>query len=400
MIGSSVADAGVESSALPIDVRAIARARADVLGLPNAASEDWRYVRCDTFTAPAYAPQRAATAAELRSFVDHTQRALVLVDGRFHSLGHGDWPAVWRLRLPTAADDSALASHLATETDPTACWAVSDGLCRQMVHVTGSHDEPLHVVNVTTGGASGFHLDIDVAGGARIELIVRHIALGASRSCPAIRIRAGRGAEVRVDELQSTAWHHLLPTATVDIGADAQVHWTSVITGGACVRLGMRATLSAAGAHVALAGLAQVREQHQAHHWLRVVHAAGNTTSDQLYKNVLHDQARTSFDGCVQILAGADGANAVQQNRNLLLSDTARADTRPQLDIKADDVKAAHGATVGQLDADELLYLRMRGLPLAEARALLTTGFSGEVLARLGIPARAALPGYQSEMQP
>lgn len=383
MIGSSVADAGVESSAMPIDVRAIARARADVLGLPNATSEDWRYVRCDTFAVPTYAPQRTATTDELRSFVDHTQRALVIVDGKFHSLGHGDWPAVWRPSFPTAIDDAALATSLATETNLAACWAVADGTCRQIIHVSGSHTEPLHVVNVTTGGASGFNLDIDVAAGAHLEVIVRHIALGVSRSCPAISLRLGRGAEVYVSEIQSTAWHHLLPTATLNVGGDAQIHWTSVIDGGACVRLGVRATLAASGAHVALAGLAAVHETHQAHHWLRVVHAAGNTTSDQLFKNVLHDQARTSFDGCVQILAGADGANAVQQNRNLLLSDSARADTRPQLDIKADDVKAAHGATVGQLDADELLYLRMRGLPVAEARALLTHGFSGEVLARL-----------------
>jgi len=381
-----VADAGVESSALPIDVRAAARARADVLGLPNAASEDWRYVRCDTFAAPAYAAQRTATTDELRSFVDHTQRAMVLVDGRFHSLGHGDWPAVWRPTFPTAADDADLATSIASETNIAACWAVTDGTCRQVVLVTGSHDEPLHIVNVTTGGASGFILNLDVAAGARLDVVVRHIALGVSRSCPAISIRAGRGAEVRVSEFQSTAWHHLLPSVTLNVGADAQIHWTSVVHGGACVRLAVRATLAASGAHIALAGLAQIRGQHQAHHWLRVVHAKGNTTSDQLFKNVLHDQARTSFDGCVQILAGADGANAAQQNRNLLLSDTARADTRPQLDIKADDVKAAHGATVGQLDADELLYLRMRGLSSVEARALLTVGFSGEVLARLVHP--------------
>ena len=375
-----MADAGV------IDLPALARARANVLGLPNAASEDWRYVRCDTFTVPEYAKPRAATVDELRSFVDSTQRALVIVDGRFHSLGHGDWPAAWRLSFPTATDDAALATRLASETIIAACWAVADGTCRQMVHVTGSHDEPLQVVNVTTGGTSGFTLDIDVAAGARFDLVVRHIALGVSRSCPAISIRAGNNAVVHVSEIQSTAWHHLLPTSTLHVGADAQMHWTSVMRGGACVRLGMQATLAAKGAHLALAGLADVYGQHQAHQWLRVVHAAGDTTSEQLYKNVLHDQSRTSFDGCVQILAGADGSNATQQNRNLLLSDLARADTRPQLDIKADDVKAAHGATVGQLDADELLYLRMRGLPLADARALLTKGFNGEVLALLKHP--------------
>lgn len=376
MIGLSVADAVV-------DPKAVARARATALGLPDSAAEDWRYVRCETFAAPAYATPRTITTDELRTFIDHTQRALVIVDGRFHSLGHGDWPAAWQLRLPTAADDSDLATRLAGESDIAACWAVADGTCRQILQVRGHHPEPLHLVNVTTGGTSGLSLDIDVAAGGRLDLVVRHVALGASRSCPAISVRAGRGAEIRVSEIQSTDAYHLLPTATLSIAADAQIHWTSVVHGGACVRLGIRATLAAAGAHVALAGLAQVHQQHQAHHWLRVCHAAGNTTSQQLFKNVLHEKARTSFDGCVQILRGADGANAVQQNRNLLLSDTARADTRPQLDIKADDVKAAHGATVGQLDADELLYLRMRGLPLQEARALLTTGFSGEVLALL-----------------
>lgn len=379
MIGSSVADPA-------LDLKTVARTRATVLGLPTSAAEDWRYVRCETFTAPAYAVPRTLSSAELRRLVDHTQRALVIVDGAFHSLGHGDWPADWQLRLPTPAEDAATATRLATENDISACWAVAEGTWRQVVEVRGQHPEPLHVVNITTGGTSGLSLDIEVAAGARLDLIVRHVALGASRSCPAINVRAGQGAAVRVSEIQSTDWHHLLPSTTLTVGADARIAWTSVIHGGACVRLGIRATLAAPGAHVALAGLAEVHGQHQAHQWLRVCHAAGNSTSEQLYKNVLHEQARTSFDGCVQILAGADGANARQQNRNLVLADTARADTRPQLDIKADDVKAAHGATVGQLDADELLYLRMRGLPLAAARALLTTGFSGEVLALLPHP--------------
>lgn len=374
MTGSSVADL--------VDLAAIARARAAVIGLPTSASEDWRYVRCDTLAEPV-PPARPVTTDELRAFVDHTQRALVLVDGKFHSLGHGDWPAVWKPSWPTPEADAAVAASLATETDFVACWAIADGTCRQVIKVTGSHDEPLHLVNVATGGSSGFSVHLDVAAGASLDLVIRHIALGPARSCPAIRITAGRGAQVRVSEIQSTAWHHLLPTATIEAAADAQVHWTSVTRGGACVRFAVHATLLGRGAHIALAGLAEVREQHQAHHWLRVTHAVGDTTSDQLFKSVLHDRARSSFDGCVRILAGADGANAQQQNRNLLLSETARADTRPQLDIKADDVKAAHGATVGQLDADEMLYLRMRGLPLQAARELLTIGFSGEVLARL-----------------
>ncbi len=369
-----------------VDVRAAARHRADTLGLPTSALEDWRYVRCDTLRTGGYAAPRAVSTAELRALVDPSQRALVLVDGRFHSLGHGDWPAGWKPTLSSAADDHALSDELANEKDVAACWAVADGECRQVLRVVASHPEPLHLVSIATGGTSGWTVTIDVAAGATLDVVLRHVQLGAARSCPALTIRLGRGARVRVSEFQVGAWHHLLSSHRVTINADAVAEWTAVADGGACVRLATRVELAGRGAHAALAGVTQVRGADQAHLLTRLDHAVGPTTSDQLFKAIVHDAAATSFDGRVLIRVGADGANAELQNRNLLLSDKARADTRPQLDIKADDVKAAHGATVGQLDADELLYLRMRGITLAEARSLLTAGFVGEVLARLAHP--------------
>ena len=382
MTGSSVAEPAPVSS----DLRTLAAARAAALGLPTSKLEDWRYVRCDTLAQSTYVPQRAATAAELRSWVDHAQRALVLVDGRFHSLGHGDWPAAWQLSLPTSADDAATAAALPDESDVAACWALADGTCRQVMRVVATHSEPLHLVNVCTGGTSGFSVSIEVAPGASLDLVVRHIQLGPARSCPAISIRAGRGARVQVSEIQATPWQHLLGTTTLEAAADAHIAWTSIARGGACVRLQTRMSLTGRGGHLAYAALGEAHGTDQIHHLTRLTHAIGDSTSEQLVKAVLHDRANASFDGLVRILAGCDGANAEQQNRNLLLSDLARADTRPQLDIKADDVKAAHGATVGQLDADELLYLRMRGIPAADARGLLTAGFTGEVISRLAHP--------------
>lgn len=368
------------------DLRAIAAARASTLGLPTSALEDWRYVRCDTLSQATYATPRKPTIEELRSWVDHTQRALVLVDGRFHSMGHGDWPAAWQPTLPSAADDAAAAESLREELDVAACWAVADGTCRQVLRVVATHNEPLHVVNLCTGGTSGFSIGIEVAPGSSLDLVVRHIQLAPARSCPAISIRAGRGARVQVSEIQATAWEHLLGTTTLKAAADAHIAWTSIARGGACVRLQTRMSITGRGGHLAYAALGEARGIDQIHHLSRLTHAIGDSTSEQLVKAVLHDRANASFDGLVRILAGCDGANAEQQNRNLLLSDLARADTRPQLDIKADDVKAAHGATVGQPDADELLYLRMRGIPVADARGLLTAGFTGEVISRLAHP--------------
>jgi Fe-S cluster assembly protein SufD len=368
------------------DLHELARARAVQLGLPTAAAEDWRYVRCATLGEGGIVPARPVTVAELRQWVDHTQRAIVLVDGTFHSLGHGDWPAGWHLDLPSAADDAALAASLASETDIAACWAIADGTCRQVLRISGHHPEPLHLVNLVTGGTSGCALRLELAPGASLDLVIRHVALGTARSCPLLAVHAGRGSNLKVSEIQTTPWHHLLGTTRIRAEADAQVTWTSVAAGGACVRFAIHAVLCGKGAHVALAGVADVHGSDQMHHLTRVTHAAGDSTSDQLFKAILHDRTQTSFDGRVAILKGCDGAQAEQQNRNLLLSDTARADTRPQLAIEADEVKAAHGATVGQLAADELLYLRLRGIPLAEARALLTRGFVGEVLARLPHP--------------
>ncbi len=360
------------------ELTSLATARAAVLGLPTQALEDWRYVRCDTLKDAAYATARALTTAELAGFVRDRQAVLVVIDGQLQRHATSGWPTTWEdIPAPDAT------TVLADEADLAAVWALASGGTRSALRIGGTHAAPLHVVNVATGGASGWSLDLKVLAGARLALEIHHVALGDARSCPAISIRAARGAEVRVNEFQETAWHHLLPTATITVDADAQVHWTSVAVGGACVRLVTRATLAGAGAHLALAGLAEVRERHQAHHLLRVTHAAGHTTSDQLFKAILHDRAQTSFDGLVQIRSGCDGSDAKQQNRNLLLSELAKADTRPQLDIKADDVKAAHGATVGQLDADELFYLRCRGLDRRTAETLLTIGFAGEVLARL-----------------
>jgi Fe-S cluster assembly protein SufD len=373
MTGSSVAEPAPR-------IRDLAAARATALGLPTSALEDWRYVRLDTLREAVYAAPRAVTTDELRAHVDHTQRALVVVDGRFHSLGHGDWPANWKLTLPDAAHDAALAQSLANESDAARVWAYRDGECRQIVRISGHHPEPLHVVDVVSGGTSGWALDLQIAPGAEVDVIVRHIALGAARSCPALHVSAGRGARVRVEQFQIGAHHHLLPSASIELAADATVQWTSVVSGGACVRLATQARISGPGAHLALAGATHTRDTAQAHHLIRLTHAAGNSTSEQLFKSVLSDRSRTSFDGLVHITAGSDGTDAKQHNRNLLLSDLATADTRPQLDIRADDVKAAHGATVGQLDADEQLYLRMRGLSADSARQLLTAGFSGEVL--------------------
>jgi Fe-S cluster assembly protein SufD len=116
---------------------------------------------------------------------------------------------------------------------------------------------------------------------------------------------------------------------------------------------------------------------------LSIRHQALNTASESIWRGVADERSRGVFRGAIVVAQGADGADASLSNKNLLLSSLAEIDTKPELEIYADEVKAAHGATVGQLDERALFYLRSRGLPQAEARALLTAAFCRAVFALL-----------------
>jgi Fe-S cluster assembly protein SufD len=124
---------------------------------------------------------------------------------------------------------------------------------------------------------------------------------------------------------------------------------------------------------------------------LAITHAARDTACDVVWRGAAAGRSRVAFHGGITIEAGADGSAAALSSKNLLLSEHAEIDTQPVLEIHADEVKAAHGATIGQLDADELLYLRMRGLDPASAKGLLVDGFVREVVAKLPHPRARAL---------
>lgn len=162
-------------------------------------------------------------------------------------------------------------------------------------------------------------------------------------------------------------------------------------TGGALVRNEMRIELSAAGADVSLNGAYLGRGKQHTDHTTVLRHAAPHTTSRQLYKGALDGAARGVFQGNIYVAEGADGTDGQMSNRTVLLSDKCEMDSKPQLEIYADDVKCAHGATVGELDEDALFYLRARGVPERRARELLVEGFVAEAFGGLAEPVLAEL---------
>jgi Fe-S cluster assembly protein SufD len=171
------------------------------------------------------------------------------------------------------------------------------------------------------------------------------------------------------------------------VQAEEGSRFTSIalVLGGRLVRDDADVTLGAEGAGCELSGLFAVAgDQHVDIH-TRVDHARPRGVSRQLYKGVLDGRARGVFNGRVIVRPGANGTDAQQTNKNLLLSDGVEVDSKPQLEIFADDVKCSHGAADGQLGEEAVFYLKSRGLDEAAARTLLTHGFANEVLDRIRV---------------
>jgi Fe-S cluster assembly protein SufD len=174
-------------------------------------------------------------------------------------------------------------------------------------------------------------------------------------------------------------------TTEVSLGAGSRYDSTNINLGGAISRHDIDVKFTAEGGEAFVDGLYLLNgSQHHDTHSV-IDHTVPNCTSHQNYKGVLNDKSRGVFNGKVFVRENAHGTDAQQSNKNLLLSNDARVDTKPQLEIFNDDVKCAHGATVGQLEEEELFYLLTRGLPETLARNLLTYGFAEEIINKIGI---------------
>lgn len=174
-------------------------------------------------------------------------------------------------------------------------------------------------------------------------------------------------------------------TTNVELGRTSVYDSTNITLGAQLSRHDVAVKLNAQGGECFVDGLYLVSgEQHTDTHSV-IDHKVPNCTSHQTYKGVLTDRARAVFNGKIFVRENASGTNGYQSNKNLLLSNDARVDTKPQLEIFNDDVKCSHGATVGQIEEEELFYLLSRGLSEQLARNLLTYGFAEEVINKIGI---------------
>jgi Fe-S cluster assembly protein SufD len=215
--------------------------------------------------------------------------------------------------------------------------------------------------------------------------VEEHYGTGTYLSCPVVEVRVGEGAVLRHERVQrdsDEAFH--FGTLRAEVAKGGQYHSRTLSFGARLSRQQPWVRL-AEGAEVSLDGLALLDDHQVADTHSFLLHAEPHATSHQLHKCIVDGKARAIFNGQIRVAPHAQGTDARQQSRNLLLSESARVDTKPQLEIYADDVKCSHGATVGQLDPEELFYLQSRGLNSDDARNLLTYGFAADVLNRIPV---------------
>ncbi|MEO6896234.1 MAG: Fe-S cluster assembly protein SufD, partial [Caldimonas sp.] len=224
--------------------------------------------------------------------------------------------------------------------------------------------------------------------GSRLTLIEDYVALdpGAYFTNSVVEVALGANAtveHVRLQRESDQAFH--IACCAVSLSEASRYHSVNVALGARISRVEIEVRQAAAGAECSLDGLALLGERQLADTHTFVDHAEPHGVSRQLHKAIVDGAAHAVFSGKVMVRPGAQQTDSAQSSRNLLLSAKARVDTLPQLEIFADDVKCTHGATVGQLDSEEVFYLRSRGLSEGVARNLLTYAFGAEVIDRIPV---------------
>lgn len=197
-------------------------------------------------------------------------------------------------------------------------------------------------------------------------------------------LRVADAARLSYCQLQMQGSEGLhIGTTRIRQGRDSWTEAFQFSLGAKLSRQDFHVSLEGEGAEATVDGLYVVRGRQHVDNHTDIEHVVGNTTSEQIYKGILYDSSRAVFNGRVHIHRDAQHANASQLNKNLMLSPKAEVDTKPELDIFADDVKAAHGATIAQLDPEHIFYLQARAIPRPEAIKMLAHGFAQDVVFRI-----------------
>jgi Fe-S cluster assembly protein SufD len=260
--------------------------------------------------------------------------------------------------------------------------------------------KPVELLVINTGETDKLatHLRhvVDMGEGSELTLVEHYVSLtdnSVGLTDVISEVNLAEKAHLNHFKLQheSLSHYHIATLAGKQAGSSVW-HTNNISLGAKLARNDIHSQLLGEQAHVTMDGMYLVTGKQHVDNHTRIDHAVPNTTSEEIYKGVLDGDSHAVFNGKVVVHKDAQKTDANQSNRNLLLSRTCEIDTKPEMEIYADDVKCGHGSTVGQLDEQQLFFLRARGMDETSARSLLTYAFAVEVLQRISdLPIRQAL---------
>ncbi len=387
-----------------------ARAQFERHGLPAKKVEDWKYTSLWSLSQEGFSHDANAVSLD-KTELAHVAALedayrFVIIDGRFSAeLSELEDLEEGLSIKPLAEGLDNAQSMLGEQIDlekpglnAINTMLMQDGLVLQ-VQAGKTISKPVELLVISTAEnqklASHLRNLIQVEADAEVTLLEHYVSLADTEGFTDVvtEVKLNEKATLNHFKLQheSVAHYHIATLASKQ-AAGSNWHTNNISLGGKLARNDIHSQLLGEESHVTLDGLYLVTgEQHVDNH-TRIDHAVPNTTSDEVYKGVLDGNSHAVFNGKVNVHKDAQKTDSSQSNKNLLLSRSCEIDTKPELEIYADDVKCAHGSTVGQIDEQHLFFLRARGLDETAARSLLTYAFAVDVLQRIkSAPMRQAL---------
>jgi len=376
--------------------RAAAMQRFAELGFPGAREEAWKYTSLRRLESRRFVPA-APTTSSVDVPVAFVAQRLVLANGSPVGTVPAALGGFTLGTLTTASEDQLLRPVLGGGTERFAALnaALSTGPLLLSTATGQRSEDVLQLTLITTGAGPTLaspRVAVRMAAGSRARLLIDHVDDGAHEhfTNAVLDIELGAGAHLTLYRLQrqgERAFH--IERIETRVGENATFIMRDSQLGAALARLDTNVGLDGRAAATELTGVFLADGARHLDSHIHVGHHAIETTSFQDYRGIAANKGRGVFNGKAIVHEGAQKSNARQVNRNLLLTRGAEIDTKPDLEIYADDVQCSHGTTTGQLDPNALFYLRSRGLSEPEARSALTRAFAGAVLARVDEPALA-----------
>lgn len=382
--------------------------RLDVLSLPTRRDEEWRFTDILPLKKLSFAPALSAphleTADVAHFFIEEATTRLVFVDGiyapQLSSVAANSVAVASNLVAVTATHAALIEAHLGRHTafHDNVFAALNTGFLDDVAVIVVPRNAavaaPVQLLFIATQRevVSTPRCLVVAEAGSEATVIEDYVVLNQpGRQDEAHLTNAvteivlednARVNHIRIQREDKKSFH--IANCAVSLGRSSNYQSVSVALGARISRYNLDVKL-AEGAECALDGLALIAANQLADTHTCIDHVEPHGVSRQLHKCIAGGRAHVVFNGKVKVRKGAQRTDSVQSSRNLLLTDKAHVDTKPQLEIFADDVKCEHGATIGQLDNDEVFYLKSRGLPDGVARSLLTYAFGAEIIERIPV---------------